>query len=323
MIVAKNLSKAFGNVQAVNSMSFHITKGETVGLIGANGAGKTTLIRMMCGLLKPSSGFVRVFRTNPVEHTRNVGRRLGIVLGSGQLSYVAYSTPGRNYVNLQSDLTLKNNFENIKSIYRISKEEYNQRLSELCSILDIRDYFDYRVSQLSLGQCMRAEIAAVLLYEPELLVLDEPYIGIDIMAKRAISQMLKTLSVKKETTIILTTHNVEEIESVCSRVILLDGGNMVYNGTLDRLKTAHAGINALSVKIAGAIPDLQDLPVIRYTIENDSIKIWYDSNALHSKDITNFILSQTSMTDLLISKPSVEEVLKNIYKGDKNERYNN
>lgn len=321
MIVAKNLCKSFSNnIDAVNDVSFHIAKGEFVGLIGANGAGKTTLIKLICGLLAPSKGFVRIFYSNPLDRKHEIGTNMGIIFGSGGPN--AFGSLTHCYGNLQSDLTIKSNFEIIKNIYKISNEKYNAKIKELCSILDIKSFLNYRVDQLSLGQCMRAEVAAVLLYDPELLILDEPFIGVDIVAKEAIREILKSLS-NNNKTIILTTHSVEEVEHICSRVLLLDKGRLVCNGSFDRIKSAHASINRLSVTVNGIIPDFQDLPIIKYTIDKNRVSIWYESNVLQSKDITNYLLSKCKLTDLLISKPTIEDVIKKIYEEGNNEQHNN
>ena len=229
MIIAKNLSKEFhNNIKAVNNLSFHINKGETVGLIGANGAGKTTLIKLISGLLKPDSGFVRIFEDNPLARKAKNGPFMGVV--SGQRPSGTYDNgKGANTATLQEDLTVELNMELVKAIYRIPDDRYNKKLSELTDALGLNSFMKYRIDQLSLGQRMRAEIAVVLLYEPELLILDEPFIGVDLIAKESIRQILQKMSKDKNTTIILTTHNVEEIEKICERVILLDKGSMVFN----------------------------------------------------------------------------------------------
>lgn len=306
MIIAKNLCKSFpNNINAVNNLSFHISKGETVGLIGANGAGKTTLIKLISGLLSPSEGFIRIFEQNPMKRNIDSGLRMGIVFG--------------NLHSLQEDLTVRLNMELVKSIYRISDELYKSRLSRLCKTLDIESFIEYRVSQLSLGQRMRAEIASVLLYEPELLILDEPFVGVDVVAKESIRCLLNELSELNNTTVILTTHNVEEIERICSRVILLDRGNMIYNGSFDKIKNAHASINSLSVQLSDKIPDLQDMPIVRYIIENDRLTVWYDSRIIGSKDITGYLLSKCKVKDLIIRKPTIEEIIRKIYEENKDE----
>lgn len=313
MIVAKNLSKEFhNNIKAVNNLSFHIKKGETVGLIGANGAGKTTLIKLISGLLKPDGGFVRIFGDNPLARKAKNGPFMGVV--SGQRTSGTYDNGrGANTATLQENLTVELNMELVKAIYRIPDDRYNKKLSELTDALGLNSFIKYRVDQLSLGQRMRAEIAVVLLYEPELLILDEPFIGVDLIAKESIRQIFQKMFKNKNTTIILTTHNVEEIEKICERVILIDKGSMVYNGSFDRIKYSHASINSLSAELTDKIPDMQDLPVTKYTIENKKITLWYDSKVISTKDLTAYILSQCKVKDLLIRKTTVEEIIRNIY----------
>ncbi len=223
---------------------------------------------------------------------------------------------------LQDDLTVELNMQIIKSIYKIPSDIYHLRLSALSDSLGIENIMHYRADQLSPGQRMRSELTAVLLYEPEVLILDEPFIGIDLIAREAIRQNLKNLADRGNTSIILTTHNVEEIEKICGRVMLIDNGNMIFNGSLDRIKYTHAGLNSISAVLTGKIPDMQDLPIVRYRIENRKIKVWYDNTLIHTKDITSYLLSQCEISDLIIKKPTVEEIIREIYKEDHHEQYN-
>lgn len=322
MIIAKNLCKTFqGGIKAVNHLSFHISRGETVGLIGANGAGKTTLIKLIAGLLKPDSGFVRLFGENPIGRKVKGSPHMGLI--SGQQKTGAYGA-GRvmSTAALQDDLTVELNMQITRSIYKIPDDVYHLRLSVLSGSFGIENIMHYRADQLSPGQRMRAELTAVLLYEPEVLILDEPFIGIDLIAREAIRQNLKSLAGNGNTAIILTTHNVEEIEKICGRVMLMDKGNMIFNGSFDRIKYAHAGIDSLSAVLTGKIPDMQDLPIIRYRVENNKIEVWYDSTVIHARDITSYLLSQCEISDLLIKKPTVEEIIREIYEEDHHGQYN-
>lgn len=312
MVIVKNLCKGFqNNIKALDNISFHIKKGEAVGLIGANGAGKTTLIKLISGLLKPDSGFVRVFGDNPLGRTCKNRPFAGVV--SGQQITVGYESGRFTTTIIQDNLTVEMNMKLVKAIYKISDEKYKAKLSELCELLDIGSFWEYRADRLSLGQRMRAEIAAVLLYEPELIILDEPFIGIDLPSKDAIRRILQSIAEAQSSTIILTTHSLEEIEKICQRVVLLDKGKMIFNGNLEHIKYFFANINTLTATLTDKIPDMQDFPVLKYTTENRKITIWYDSKIIGSRDLTSYILSQTKITDLLIKKPSVEEIIKKIY----------
>lgn len=320
MIVIKNVTKTFpGGITAVHDISLHIAKGETVGLIGANGAGKTTLIKLICGLYLPTDGYIRVFRENPFRG-KNFGRKAGenlIGLVTGQVITDGYNYHfGHGSALLQEDLTLALNLQLIKSIYRIPKEAYRQRLAALLPKLGLQEQMHYRVHQLSLGQRMKAEVAAVLLFQPALLILDEPFIGIDVAAREKIRGILQEIAREKETTVILTTHNVEELERICDRAILIDHGQIVYDGSFDRLKKSHIGLNRMQIMFEGMPPDLLDLPIERYTVENNTLTLDYDSSIVSSKDLANYLLSHGKAVDIFIQKPTVEDIIKEMYKED-------
>lgn len=313
MIVMKNLSKTFpSGVTAVNDISIHISKGETVGLIGANGAGKTTLIKLICGLYLPTSGYIRVFSENPFGRKTKT-RRIGMV--TGQVITDGYNYHfGHGSSLLQDDLSLELNMELIKNIYGIPTELYKQRLNKLLLKLDLQEQLHYRVSQLSLGQRMKAEVAVVLLFQPDLLILDEPFIGIDVVAKETIRKMLQEIVSKCKITVILTTHNVEELEKICGRVVFIDSGKLVYNGSFDRLKQSYIGLNCMRLQFQGTPPDLQDFPIERYRVDNHTLTLYYDNSVVSSKDISNYFLSHGKVSDILIQKPTVEEIIRELYK---------
>lgn len=322
MIVIKNLTKTFmSGITAVDNVSLHIATGETVGLIGANGAGKTTLIKIICGLYSPTSGFIRVFGENPFgRKTKNsyIGMVTGQIITDGFNQHTAHGSS-----ILQGELSLELNMELIKNIYKISNDIFRKRLTNILPVFDLKSLMHYRVNQLSLGQRMKAEIAAALLFEPELLILDEPFIGIDVAAKETIRKILQDIVKEGKTTIILTTHNVEEIERICQRVVFINNGKIVYNGSFYRLKKSRIGLNTILAKFNGTVPDLQDFPIERYIIDNNILTLYYDNSVVSSKDISNYLLSHGTVQDILITKPSVEEIIKNIYKEGNNGTDNN
>lgn len=313
MIVMKNLTKTFpSGITAVNNISLHIAKGETVGLIGANGAGKTTLIKLICGLYLPTSGYIRVFDENPIGR-KTKASSIGMV--TGQVITDGYNYHfGHGSSLLQDDLSLELNMELIKNIYRIPTDLYKQRIKKLLPQFDLQEQLHYQVSQLSLGQRMKAEVAAVLLFQPDLLILDEPFIGIDVVAKETIRKILQEIVLKREITVILTTHNVEELEKICDRVVFLDSGKLVYNGSFDRLKQSHIGLNCMRLQFQGTPPDLQDFPIERYRIDNHTLTLYYDNGVVSSKDISNYLISHGKVSDILIQKPTVEEIIRELYK---------
>lgn len=320
MVVIKHLTKTFaGGIAAMDNVSLHIARGENVGLIGVNGAGKTTLIRIICGLYQPTSGFVRVCGENPLGRK---GKRPYIGMAAGQLT-----TDGYNFRHggafLQDGLTVEWNMRLVKNIYGIPDAVYHKKLSELSAALDLAELMHYPVEHLSLGQRMKTELAAVLLFEPELLILDEPFIGIDVSAKETIRGILREMAQDKKITVILTTHHVEEIERICPRVVFLQEGRVMYNGSFDRLKRSHIGLNAMRVVFDGTPPDLQDFPISRYTIDNHVLTLFYDSAVIGSKDISQYLIAGGHVRDILISKPSVEEIIKQLYKGEQHHVGNN
>lgn len=311
MIIIKNLSKTFpGGVTAVHDVSLHIAKGETVGLIGANGAGKTTLIKLICGLYLPTDGYIRVLGENPFGR-KNKNRHIGMV--TGQIITDGYNYHfGHGSALLQDALSLELNLRLIQNIYRIPKEAYKRRVAALLPKLGLQERLHYRANQLSLGQRMKAEVAAALLFQPDLLILDEPFIGIDVAARETIRGILQEIAREKETTVILTTHNVEELERICDRAILIDHGQIVYDGSFDRLKKSHIGLNRMQIMFEGMPPDLLDLPIERYTVENNTLTLDYDSSIVSSKDLAGYLLSHGRAVDILIQKPTVEDIIKEL-----------
>lgn len=313
MIIIKNLSKTFpGGVTAVHDVSLHIAKGETVGLIGANGAGKTTLIKLICGLYLPTDGYIRVLGENPFGR-KNKNRHIGMV--TGQIITDGYNYHfGHGSALLQDALSLELNLRLIQNIYRIPKEAYKRRVAALLPKLGLQERLHYRANQLSLGQRMKAEVAAALLFQPDLLILDEPFIGIDVAVRETIRNLLRELAAQRKTTIILTTHNVEELERICDRAVLIDKGEIVYNGSFDRLKKSHVGLNRMRVIFEDTPPDLQDFPIERYRVENNVLTLDYDGSIVSSKDMAGYLLDHGKAMDILIQKPTVEDIIKEMYK---------
>ena len=317
MIVMKELNKTFpDNVTAVKNVSLHIASGESVGLIGSNGAGKTTLIRLICGMCKPTSGYLRVFREDPLRRSKN---RSPIGLVSG-----AVITDGYNYHYgqassvLQDDMELALNLEMVGNIYKIPKKLIKQRTAELTGAFGLSGLLHYRVNQLSLGQRMKAEFAAVLLFAPKLLILDEPFIGVDTVSRQTMRDVLRSLVAKGDTTVILTTHSVFEAEQICGRILLLDSGALSYNGSIDRLKRSHIGLNKVTASFDDMPPDLGDLPVVRYTAENTAMSIEYDVSDISSRDISGYLVKNSWLNDIIIQKPTVEQIIREICKEGQN-----
>ncbi|WP_049574832.1 ABC transporter ATP-binding protein [Nonomuraea sp. SBT364] len=214
-------------VHAVRDLSFTVAPGEFVGYLGPNGAGKSTTIKMLCGILTPSSGRVRVAGLDPSRKRTTLARRIGVVFGQR--------------TTLWWDLPLKDSFELIRLLYKVDRGTFARRLAELTETLDLGDFLRTPVRQLSLGQRMRGDLAAALLHAPDVLVLDEPTIGLDVVSKASIRAFLARVNAEQGTTVLLTTHDLGDIERLCRRVMLIDHGSLAFDGTLDDLMASAPG----------------------------------------------------------------------------------
>ncbi|MDF2708706.1 MAG: ATP-binding cassette protein [Nonomuraea muscovyensis] len=214
-------------VHAVRDLSFGIAAGEFVGYLGPNGAGKSTTIKMLCGILTPTSGTVRVAGLDPSRRRTALARRIGVVFGQR--------------TTLWWDLPLRDSFELIRLLYKVDRKIYRERLAELTETLDLGAFARTPVRQLSLGQRMRGDLAAALLHAPDVLVLDEPTIGLDVVSKAGIRDFLRRLNAEQGTTVLLTTHDLGDIERLCRRVMLIDHGRLAFDGTLEELMATAPG----------------------------------------------------------------------------------
>ncbi|WP_329083144.1 MULTISPECIES: ABC transporter ATP-binding protein [unclassified Streptosporangium] len=209
-------------VHAVRDLSFTVEAGEFVGYLGPNGAGKSTTIKMLTGILAPTSGSIRVAGLDPTRRRTALARRIGVVFGQR--------------TTLWWDLPLRDSFELIRHLYKVDQLDFRRRLAELTELLGLADFMTTPVRQLSLGQRMRGDITAALLHDPAVLVLDEPTIGLDVVSKAAMRDFLRRLNADRGTTVLLTTHDMGDIEKLCRRVMLIDHGSLAFDGTLDDLR---------------------------------------------------------------------------------------
>ncbi|GAA3469924.1 hypothetical protein GCM10018965_044770 [Nonomuraea roseola] len=208
-------------VHAVQDLSFRVEPGEFVGYLGPNGAGKSTTIKMLCGILTPTSGRVRVAGLDPSRRRTTLARRIGVVFGQR--------------TTLWWDLPLKDSFELIRLLYKVDRKAFRERLDELVETLDLAEFLRTPVRQLSLGQRMRGDLTAALLHAPDVLVLDEPTIGLDVISKNSIRAFLLRVNAERGTTVLLTTHDLGDIERLCRRVMVIDHGRLAFDGSLEQL----------------------------------------------------------------------------------------
>jgi ABC-2 type transport system ATP-binding protein len=228
-------------VRAVRDVSFGITRGEMVGCLGPNGAGKSTTIKMLTGILVPSGGQVEVLGMVPHRRRKQIAQRIGVVFGQR--------------TQLWWDLPLIDSLELLRYVYRVPAERYRRNVDRLRELLDLDPFLGTPVRQLSLGQRMRGDLAAALLHDPEIVYLDEPTIGLDIVAKHRVRDFLRELNRRDGVTVLLTTHDMADVEQLCSRVLIIDHGTLLYDGTLDGIRDRFGTQRTLVVDLADDVAD--------------------------------------------------------------------
>lgn len=296
------LSRQFREVNAVEGVSFNIEQGETVGYIGPNGAGKSTTIKMLTGILVPTSGKILIEGRVPSQDRVAHVRRLGVVFGQR--------------TQLWWDLPLRESFDLLRDIYRIPMQRWRENLNTFDQLLDLAPFLDTPVRQLSLGQRMRADLAAALLHDPSILFLDEPTIGLDVVARERIRQFLQTINRERGVTILLTTHDFEDIERLCPRVILIDHGKVMYDGALELLRTRYGQRRTLIVDLSDeqAPQQIDDLPHTQL-IRAEGPRMWlsFDREAISAPELIVQVAERFRVRDLTVVEPDIESVVRNIY----------
>lgn len=297
--------------QAVDNVSFHIAKGEMVGYIGANGAGKSTTIKMMTGILVPSAGTVTVGGIVPYKERQKNAKQIGVVFGQR--------------TQLWWDLPVRETFSILKEIYEVSDEDFKTRLEYLRGVLDLAEFEAQAVRTLSLGQRMRADLAAAMIHNPAVLFLDEPTIGLDIVVKEKMLAAIKELNLRFQTTVILTTHDMADIEELCSRIIIIDKGKKVYDGGLREIKDAYGSKTtvAMEVKDAAAaekLPWKTDFAGaaeadFSTAVEANTLTIRFNKKVTPVAEVIGFVLPRTEVLDIKIQETPIEEIVKEIYAG--------
>ncbi len=277
----------------LSDVSLYIPKGVCVGLIGPSGAGKTTLIRLACGLLEADNGNVITLGKNPVKHRGHFGSRLSVFMSGVPL--------------LCLDETVKQGFELIKEVYHIPEKNFSKDYSRLADRLGFNGFDSLIVKNLSLGQRMRAELGASLICRPELLLLDEPNIGLDEIGKAVLCELIKECC-ERGMTVLLTSHDMTEISKACDRLAVLNGGRLLFYGSEEILKSRYVPTDVMTVTLCGSLPDLDDLPLNRYSVEGNTLTLSYNSNYVTAAEIIKLILEQTEISSVDIKKPDLESV---------------
>ncbi len=294
-------SKKYETKIAVNDINFKINDGEIVGYIGSNGAGKSTTIKMMCGILTPTKGSVKIDGLEPYKDRMTVASKIGVVFGQK--------------TQLWWDIPLVESFKVLKEIYRVSDEDYKERMDFLCKTLNIDEFLSQPVRTLSLGQRMRADLAASWLHNPRILFLDEPTIGLDVWVKEKIRKAIKTMNEKYNTTVILTTHDMQDIENLCSRIVMIEKGEIIYDGAIEDIRHTFGNIRtiALTLKDEPDISKLDDFgKLASYEWKDQKLYIKFDADDLELKNVVNYAFGNLNAQDMQISEINIEDVVKSI-----------
>lgn len=298
--------REYNQVAAVKDISFQIPQGEICGYIGENGAGKSTTIKMLTGILVPTSGDIRVGGFVPYKEREKFVRNIGVVFGQRS--------------QLWWDIGVIESFQLLKKVYRVPDAEYRSRMDELVERLQLGELLNRPVRKLSLGQRMRCELAASLIHNPEILFLDEPTIGLDIMVKTEIREFLKSMNKRYGTTILLTTHDLQDIEALCSRVIMLDDGRIIYDGGLEELKERWGKGKEVILRFSEpvSLPRLQELTAglqVEWSLDNElTAKVWIPQQAASVSEVLSRVVGITKIEDIKILETNTDDIVREIYK---------
>lgn len=286
-------------VQAVDDISFNVTRGEIVGYLGPNGAGKSTTIKMLTGILVPSSGSVTVNGYIPHRQRKENAKRIGVVFG--QRSHLWF------------DLPVQESFELLRRIYRIPQAQYQHNVAMFDEMLELGAFFQTPVRQLSLGQRMRADIGAALLHNPDVLFLDEPTIGLDVVAKSRIRQFIQQINAERQVTVVLTTHDLDDVEKLCNRVILIDDARLLFDGELATLRRMLSKERLLSVDYAEDYPDVR-VPHAQITHrEGTRVQYRFSPEEIRTAELIGTILQKFRIVDIAVQEPDIEELIQTVY----------
>jgi ABC-2 type transport system ATP-binding protein len=294
------MSRTRTEVRAVREVSLEIAAGEMVGYIGPNGAGKSTTIKMLTGILVPTSGYLRVAGLEPSRQRTELARRIGVVFGQR--------------TTLWWDLPLRDSFDLLQKIYRVDPARHRRTLAAYVELLDLGDLLDTPVRQLSLGQRMRGDITASLLHEPEILYLDEPTIGLDVVSKGRLRDFLRTLNAERGTTLLLTTHDLQDIEALCDRVVVIDHGTAVFDGPLAELHRHGESTRTLVVDLVDEAPPISVPGAQTRKVEGPRQWLTFPAGA-SAAPVVAAVAASYDVADLSIHEPDIEDVIRQIYAG--------
>lgn len=295
-------TQQYDTTVAVDDVSFSIEEGELIGYLGSNGAGKSTTIKMLSGILVPTSGIVRVSGLVPWEQREQNAIQIGVVFGQR--------------TQLWWDLPLEDSLRLIGKLYRMDAERYKSNHARLVDLLGLAPSLQTPVRQLSLGQRMRGDLAAAMLYEPRILYLDEPTVGLDVVAKERMRQFVEETNRETGTTIMLTTHDLADVERLCKRIIFIEKGTVLYDGPVDVLKRRYAPWRMLQVSLASELEEQGaelDIPGAKIVNKDPAkITIRFDPDQVSISDLMTFVIHRYHVSDIAIVEPDLESVVREI-----------
>lgn len=287
-------------INAVNNISFDVNAGELVAFIGPNGAGKSTTLKMLSGILYPDSGKITILDMNPQKDRKKLAYDIGTVFG--QKSQLWFHLPAMDSFNL------------FAKIYDINNEEFQKRIKDLIKKFEIENIVNQPVRKLSLGERMRCEIVLSLIHKPKILFLDEPTIGLDVVAKKNIRELIKEINEKENLTVLLTSHDMGDIEKICKRAIIINKGNIIYDGSIKNLKNKF--IRKKTIKMLSETP-------VNYSKEHGvtikkktvyGLKIEVDTNKISLQSVMGKLMKKNEIIDITIEEPPIEEIIEVMYK---------
>ncbi len=288
-------------VAAVSDVSVEVRRGEMVGYIGPNGAGKSTTIKMLSGILQPSGGTVRVAGLVPIDERRALARKIGVVFGQRS--------------TLWWDLPLGETFDLLRHVYRIEPERHRRNVAWYTELLDLGPLLAVPVRQLSLGQRMRGEITAALLHDPEVLFLDEPTIGLDVISKHAVRSALASMNRERGVTIVLTTHDLADVEELCSRLVIIDHGRVIFDDALTTLMDRHGDQRTLVVELFAPAAPLDVTGLECFRVEGPRQWLRFSRRSMTAARAFAAASNVAEIRDITIEEPEIEEIVRRIYAG--------
>jgi ABC-2 type transport system ATP-binding protein len=289
-------------VTAVADVTLSVAPGEAVGFLGPNGAGKSTTIKMLTGVLVPTAGRATVCGLDPVRERRELAKRIGVVFGQRS--------------QLWWDLPLADSFDLHAAIHRVPRARYRERLDECVELLDMAGFLATPVRQLSLGQRMRGEVTAALLHSPRLLVLDEPTIGLDLASKERLRSFLAAVNARGDVTLLLTTHDLPDVERLCRRVVVIDQGRVLVDDDLATLRRRFAGNRALVVELTEPAPPLLGLDgVVDVAVEAQGLRqrLEFSPTATTAAELIAAVGQRVELRDVAVDEPSIEDLVRTLY----------